>query len=191
MTDIESPATTPVKRKPGRPRKIQPLETPVVPDSVTTLSTTADIDAESVAMESGFGMARSVGENANDLVSEQGSVDSEQKNPAVQEPLPENAEQFFEVEEPAQPDEPSVFPSGDIFPSYGDQQSAEIVSDVETPDGLALASGDLEIPLLVRELYVEALRDEAEVQGGSLRAHVQSLLDWWIENEFSAITAGR
>ena len=150
MTNTETPATTPVKRKPGRPRKIQPLEPSSVPDSVTTVSTPVDTDAESLAMESGFGMARSVGESANDLVSEQGSVDSGQKNSA------ENVEGFFEVEGPALnaaifPPDDFIPPSGDVYPSYGDQQPSKIIADVETPDGLLLADGDLEIPLLVRK----------------------------------------
>lgn len=195
--DKDPSSGTPAKRKPGRPRKIQPLvptssdPNPLsVRDSVTTLSAATDIDAESLAMESGFGMARSVGESANDLKSEQGIVDSGQKNPA------EDAEEFFEVEEPVLnvaifPPDDFIPPSGDIYPDYGNQSLPAPPAAAEIPVGSLQPSGDLEIPLLVRELYVEALRDEAGVQGVSLRAHVQTLLDWWIENEFSALTAGR
>lgn len=211
MTETETPTTTPTKRKPGRPRKIQPLEptssdpNPLsVRDSVTTLSAATDIDAESLAMESGFGMARSVGESANDLKSEQGIVDSGQKNPTEDaEPGSPAAdfsggdgEEFFEVEEPVLnaaifPPDDFIPPSGDIYPSYGNQSLPIPPADTETPVGSLQPSGDLEIPLLVRELYVEALRDEAGVQGVSLRAHVQSLLDWWIENEFSITPANQ
>lgn len=159
----------PTKRKPGRPRKAttaspapeSPRQEKVIDfgfETVTTASAIEDMETPiegkngvESPVEDGFGLARAVGENANDLVFDE----AELENPAMD----------FGIEpahEEKTPDEPEP-----------------------------TASGDVKIPLLVRELYVEALRDEAETQGISFQEYVQRLMDWWVENEFATIGARR
>jgi len=160
----DAPVAPPKKNKGGRPRKhpLPPVAPPVdLPDFViesgTAVSAVADMETQiegkngvEMAPEDGFGLARAVGENPNDLVLDE----IELENPGVE----------FAIEHARHEETPAE----------------------EEP----MPSGDVKIPLLVRELYVEALRDEAENQGITFTHYVQRLLDWWVENEFCAIKTG-
>jgi len=62
-------------------------------------------------------------------------------------------------------------------------------NDVATEPFSISQTGDCFVRLAVRENYVEALAQEATLQGLSLGELVQQRLDWWLENEFSFMPA--
>ncbi len=59
-----------------------------------------------------------------------------------------------------------------------------------TPDVVELIpSGDLRVPVLLRESYVEAVQQLADENKQTVTAWLQERVDFWMENEFSFIAA--
>ena len=162
MAENELP--TPPKRRRGRPLKHAPLpeiipEVAAVTKELTEPFPNVDAAYADDTSEDGFGLARTVVENPNDLAE------------------PENSEIEFEP-----PTEKLLLAARE---AKEHERRAEQMR--KASDGDLLASGDVELKLVVREQYASALQDVAHERGQSLNQAVQELLDWWVEQEYTTI----
>lgn len=162
MAENELPI--PPKRRRGRPLKHAPLPEIIPEVAAVTAELTEplpEVDSTPLAdtSEDGFGLARTVVENPNDLAG------------------PEKSEIDF-----APPLEKFLLAAREAK-----ERARRAEQDRDASDGDVLPSGDVELKLVIREQYAQAMQDMAAERSQSLNQAMQEMLDWWVEQEFATI----